>query len=204
MSAGAEATRPPRAEPDWLPEHPERVDDPAIDRSLADRALIGLIKRVTRGRSYEVFRVIATGRGVLRRFLIYSGRFMPYGKLERRQTELTILRVAALCRARYEWVQHVAIARKAGLTFEEIAAIGAGDASVLRPQDAVLMNAVDELLSEHVLGDETLAALREFLSPALVLEFCLLAGHYAGLAGALNTFGAPVEPRLRREGRGDA
>lgn len=184
--------------PEWLPEHPERVNDPAVKRSLADRALIATIKRGTRGRSFEVFRVVAIGRGVLRRFLFYSGRMMPFGKLERRQTELVILRTAAICRAHYEWMQHVPIARKAGLSAEEIAAIGAGDMAILQPNDAALAGAVDELLAEHVLSDETFAALGEFLTPALTLEFCLLAGHYAGLAGALNTFGVELEPKMRR------
>lgn len=208
MSGGEREVRAPSAParelPDWLPEHPERVNDPVVKRSPADRALIAAIKRATRGRSFEVFRVIAIGRGVLRRFLIYSGRLMPYGKLERRQTELVILRTAAVCRAHYEWIQHVPLARRAGLTAGEIAAIGAGDAVGLQAQDAKLMEAVDELLADHVLSDETFAELRAFLSPALVLEFCLLAGHYAGLAGALNTFGVELEPRMRRVERGDA
>lgn len=184
--------------PDWLPEHPERVDDPSIKRSLADRALIGVIKQATRGRSYEVFRVVSIGRGVLRRFLFYSGRLMPFGKLERRQTELVILRAAAICRAHYEWSQHQPIGRKAGLSADEIAAIGAGEAEALPPHDATLMSAVDELLESHVLSDQTFDALSEFLSPPLILEFCLLAGHYAGLAGALNTFGVELEPKMRR------
>lgn len=184
--------------PDWLPEHPERVDHPAIKRSLADRALIGVIKQATRGHSYEVFRVVSIGRGFLRRFLFYSGRLMPFGKLERRQTELVILRTAAICRAHYEWVQHQPIGRKAGLSADEIAAIGAGDASALPTNEATLMNAVDELLENHVLSDETFEALCEFLEPSLILEFCLLAGHYAGLAGALNTFGVELEPKMRR------
>lgn len=183
--------------PEWLPEHPERVDDPAIKRSLADRALIGVIKRGTRGRSYEVFRVISIGRGFLRRFLIYSGRLMPFGKLQRRQTELVILRTAAICRAHYEWTQHQSFARKAGFSTAEIAAIGAGDETALAANDATLMNAVDELIAEHVLSDETFAALGEFLSPSQTLEFCLLTGHYAGLAGALNTFGVALEPKMR-------
>src|ERR1041385_129597 len=41
--------------------------------------------------------------------------------------ELTILRVATLSPARYEWVQHVPIARATGATDAQIAALERGD-----------------------------------------------------------------------------
>lgn len=185
-------------DPRWLPEHPERVDDPAIKRSLADRALVSLIKLATRRRSYEVFRVVSIRRGLLRPLLFYNAKLMPFGKLERRQTEIVILRAAAICRAEYEWTQHVPIARSAGVTAEEIELIAAGTGDGLPANDATLLAAVDELLDNHVLGDATFAALAEFLDSPRILEFCLLAGHYAGLAGALNSFGVRLEPGLRR------
>lgn len=185
-------------EPLWHPEHPERVDDPTIKRSLADRALVALIKLATRRRSYEVFRVVSIRRGLLRQLLRYNARLMPFGKLDRRQTEIVILRAAAICRDEYEWTQHVPIARRAGVTAEEIELIAAGTGDGLPTNDATLLTAVDELLENRVLSDATFAALAEFLDPPRILEFCLLAGHYAGLAGALNTFGVRLEPGLRR------
>lgn len=183
---------------DWLPEHPERINDPAIRRSPLDRALTALIRLVTRGRSFEVFRAISVRRGLLRPFLSYNSRLMPFGKLPRRQTELVILRVAIVCRAKYEWAQHVPIARRTGIEPDEIEAVAAGAYDRLPPVDAKLLEAADELLANHVLGDGMYAALAEFLDPPQMLEFCLLAGHYAALAGALNTMGVALEPAMRR------
>jgi alkylhydroperoxidase family enzyme len=184
--------------PRWLPEHPERIDDPAIKRSFADRALVALIKLATRRRSYEVFRVVSIRRGLLRPMILYNAKLMPFGKLDRRQTEIVILRAAAICRAEYEWAQHVPIARRAGVTAAEIELIAAGTAGALPANDATLLAAVDELLDNHVLSDATFATLAEFLDSPRILEFCMLAGHYAGLASALNTFGVRLEPGLRR------
>jgi len=41
-------------------------------------------------------------------------------------------------------------------------------------------------------------ALGGFLSPALILEFIMLVGTYSALAGALNTFGVPLEDAWRK------
>lgn len=185
--------------PDWRPERPERYDDPAIKRTFADRLLVGLIKLATRRRSYEVFRVVTIRRGLLRPFLRYNARLMPFGKLSRRQTEMVILRVSAICRSEYEWIQHQPIGRRVGLTAEEIELIGTDRAeSVFGSEDRAILAAVAELLAEHVLSDAMWDELRGFLEPSQILELCMLVGHYVGLAGALNTFGVRIEPGMRR------
>lgn len=201
MTAEEPVDDPAGAPCEWRPEHPERVDDPAVRRSPVDRALVAAIKLLTRRRSFEVFRMIAVRRGLLRPFMSYNARLMPFGKLGRRRTEMVILRAAVVCRSEYEWTQHVPIARRAGVTPAEIAAIADADLDRLPPQDAVLLGAVEELLADHAIADETYVALGEFLDPARILELCLLVGHYVGLAGALNTFGVPLEPALRRDAR---
>ncbi len=200
MSRPADIDHAPEgAATDWRPERPERFDDPAITRGMLDRLIVGVFKIVTRGRSYEVFRAISIRRGLLRPFLRYNARLMPFGKLSRRQTEIVILRVSAICRSEYEWIQHQPIGRRAGLSVHEIELIGTDRAeAAFGAEDRALLAAVEELLSEHALTDAMWDELREFLSPAQIMELCLLAGHYAGLAGALNTFGVRVEPRMRR------
>lgn len=186
-------------EPRWRREKPERVNDPAIKRFIGHRWLIALARLVTRGRSYEIFRVVSINRRLLRPFLLFNLRLMPFGKLSRRQTELVILRVAAVCESRYEWRQHELIGRRASLTVAEIALIACDPAAgTFSHEDQVLLTATGELLSNHEVTDETWNVLREFLSPACVFELCMLVGNYAMLAGALNTFGVSLEPALRR------
>jgi alkylhydroperoxidase family enzyme len=88
----------------------------------------------------------------------------------------------------------VAIARAAGLSDEEIGRVPAGpDAPGWSPGDAALLRAVDELRDDSCITDATWAALADRYGPEQLIEVPMLAGHYAMLAGALNSLGVPVD-----------
>ena len=186
--------------PRWR-ELPDRTDAPGVKRARRHRALIALAKRLTRGRSYQFLRVLSIDRRLLRPFLAFNARLMPFGKLDRRQTEALILRTAWLCGSRYEWTQHRAMGLEAGLSEAEIEAIGAESAAgppdsasdALDPELRDLLRIVPELLDDHTIGEATYERLSRSLSPAEILEATLLVGNYAMLAGALNSFGVPLE-----------
>jgi alkylhydroperoxidase family enzyme len=180
-------------EHDWYAA-PDRTTDPEIHRSALSRAIVAGAKRVTKGRSYQFMRVLAINGRLHIPYLFWNSRVMPRGKLPRRQTEAVIIRTAWLCKSEYEWTQHKAIGRGVGLTREQVEAAGPDPASDLfDEQTRLLLAGVEELVVDHKLSDETYEALREFLAPKLVLEYVLLVGTYAALAGALSTFGVPLE-----------
>ena len=56
-----------------------------------------------------------------------------------------------------------------------------------------MLRAADELHAEDRISDETWTALSGELSAPLLIELCLLVGHYSGLAGTLNSLGVQVE-----------
>lgn len=173
---------------------PDRTDDPRINRWLPHRGVIALARRATRGRSYQFMRVVSIDRRLFRPFLLWNARIMPRGKLDRRQTEAVILRVAVLCRSKYEWTQHRAIGRGVGLSPEEVEAASTDPANpVLDERTRTLLAAIPELLDDRALSSESFDALVEFLTPAQILEFVMLVGNYAMLAGALSSFGVPLE-----------
>ena len=62
--------------------------------------------------------MLSIDRRLFRPFLAFNLRLMPRGRLDRRDSEALILRTAWLCGSRYEWIQHRALARRAGLTPE--------------------------------------------------------------------------------------
>ncbi len=67
--------------------------------------------------------------------------------------------------------------------------------------DAVLLAAADQLVIDHRLDLPTWTALRARFDDEQLIELTLLAGHYAMLAGALNSFGTRLdghEPDLGR------
>lgn len=180
-------------EPNWHSK-PDRTNDPEIKRSPLSRLVIRGAERKTKGRSYQFMRVLAINKRLHLPYILWNSRVMPSGKLTRQQTEAVIIRVAWLCQSEYEWTQHKAIGRHNGFTKEQVEAAGPNPTSELFDDEIrALLAAVPELLETHVLSDECYEALRAFLSPALILEFIMLVGTYAALAGALNTFGVPIE-----------
>jgi alkylhydroperoxidase family enzyme len=183
----------PGTEPRWH-RLPDRTEDAAIRRSRPQRAAIALAKRLTSGRSYQFLRVLSIDRRLFRPFLAFNLRLMPRGRLDRRQTEAVILRTAWLCGSRYEWTQHSAIGRRVGLSAAQVEAIGADpESELLEESTRAMLRAVPELLERHALSPETYEQLAARLEPAQILELVMLVGNYAMLAGALNTFGVPLE-----------
>ena len=89
-----------------------------------------------------------------------------------RQRELAILRVAWLARGTYEWLQHVRLGQQAGITDAELEAIAAGpDAGSWAPLEADLLRAVDELMGDARISDDTWKRLSEhFDTRQLMLE----------------------------------
>jgi alkylhydroperoxidase family enzyme len=178
---------------------PDRTGDPRIERSRLHRLAIAIARRVTRGRSYQFLRVLSIDRRLFRPFLAFNLRLMPRGRLDRRDTEALILRTAWLCGSRYEWTQHRAIARRVGLTPEQIEAIGSDPESELLGEPARrLLPIVPELLEAHALSKSTYEELAKSFEPAEILEAVMLVGNYAMLAGALNSFGVPLEDAWAR------
>ncbi|HEY7951330.1 MAG TPA: carboxymuconolactone decarboxylase family protein [Solirubrobacterales bacterium] len=183
----------PAATPHWH-ELPDRTEDSRIRRSPLHRGLIAVARRLSKGRSYQFMRVVSIDRRLFRPFLAFNMRLMPLGKLDRCDTEALILRTAWLCGSRYEWTQHEAIGRRAGLSAEQIEAIGTDPGSEILPeQTRLLLPIVPELLEKHAIGEQTYETLARHLSPAQILEAVMLVGNYAMLAGALSTFGVQLE-----------
>jgi alkylhydroperoxidase family enzyme len=178
---------------------PDRTDDPRIERSRLHRLAIALARRATQGRSFQFLRVLSIDRRLFRPFLAFNLRLMPRGRLDRRDSEALILRTARLCGSRYEWTQHRAIGRRAGLSPEQIEAIGSDPGSeLLGERTRRLLRIVPELLEAHALSEPTYEDLARSFEPAEVLEAVMLVGNYAMLAGALNSFGVPLEDAWSR------
>lgn len=173
---------------------PDRTNDPEIKRNPLSRAITAIAKKVTKGHSYNFMRVLSIDGRLHIPYLLWNSRLMPRGKLPRKQTEAVILRTAWLCGSEYEWTQHKAIGRGVGLSAEQVEAAGREPGSDLfDAQTQLMLGGVEELLTDHKLSDATYEALRAELPPKRILEYVMLVGTYSALAGALNSFGAPLE-----------
>jgi len=160
-------------------------------------AIVWLVGRATGGKPPHVFTTLARHRGLFRRWLWFAGGLMPGGKLPRADTELVILRVAHNAGSEYEWGHHERIGGKAGLSAEEIERVRSGPgAEGWSPRRRLLLRAADEMHSEGRIGDALWAELAGELDEVLLIELCLLIGHYEMLAMTLESLRVqPDEPR---------
>jgi AhpD family alkylhydroperoxidase len=153
--------------------------------------------RVAHTNPPNLFRTMARQRKLFRGWLRFAGRLMPGGSLPRRETELIILRVAHLRGCGYEFEHHVRLGRRAGVTADDVARIKAGPHDGGWPaRERALLRAVDALIADRVLDDETWTELRAQLAEPQAIEFLLLVGHYDMLATFLLTL--RVEPDVAR------
>jgi alkylhydroperoxidase family enzyme len=105
------------------------------------------------------------------------------GELSPRQRELAILRTGWLCGAPFEWGEHVAIAKRAGLTSAEIQRLTlAADSAGWDADDCAIVEAAEELHHDAMISDRVWAALGAFLDERQLIELVYVVGHYTKVA----------------------
>lgn len=115
------------------------------------------------------------------------------GKLEKRLYELIVLTVVRHWSAQYAWAAHEENARKAGLSNEVIEAIRARKKPTFAKADeALIHDAVTELLAGGVLGTATYERLVAQHGLNTTIELISIAGLYSMVATVLNGFDVPT------------
>ncbi len=128
-------------------------------------------------------------------FLTLNKHVAQDSTLGARERELLILRISWLRRAEYEYVQHVILGRRAGLTDEDIAGVQTGpDAALWSAVDAALLQAADDLCRDACLGNATWARLAAHYDHRQIMDIIFLVGVYEVLAMAIKSFRVPLEP----------
>ncbi|HVV08621.1 carboxymuconolactone decarboxylase family protein [Amycolatopsis sp.] len=93
--------------------------------------------------------------------------------------ELAILRVAELNGAEYEWSAHEPVAKEAGMTTEQIAALRVGgDAGVLDPRQRATLAYTDAMTREIAVGEELFRELGTHFGEQQVVELTVTIGAY--------------------------
>jgi alkylhydroperoxidase family enzyme len=145
----------------------------------------------------QVFLLLMRHRSLFRPWLRFASRLMPYGTLDRRDSELVILRVGWNCRSRYEWGQHVQIGLRAGLAAADVARVAQGsDAAGWSEKQSALLRATDDIHRDRRIGDATWSELAKHYKDRQLIEIGMLIGHYEMLAGVLNSVGLALEPEV--------
>jgi len=141
--------------------------------------------------------MLARHPALARAYNTFNGHILFATTLSPRQREMLVLRVAAVRQAIYEWKQHVVLAADAGLTPDEVAWIEEGpNASGWSRLDRALITAVDELLSDAKVTDETWEVLAAELDVEQLMDLVFTVGAYDALAMAFRSFGVPLDDDL--------
>lgn len=142
--------------------------------------------------SMNFCRVIVQNPAMYRVFLPYIEQVIAQTTLPPRDREILVLRALAVADDEYETHHHVAIAHNAGMSDVEIEAVQtSGDG--LSSFDSLLMQAVDELMSEQNMSDATWTGLSAQYSESQMIEVVFLVGCYTVMGMLTNTLGIPVE-----------
>ncbi len=143
---------------------------------------------------FALFNVVGQHQLLFLTWLPYSGLLLSRGKLTRQDAELVILRVGHLRNCEYELQQHRRLARSRGVDEATQARIFSGpDAEGLSPRQRTLITATDEFVITRSMSDETWSALSALLTKKQLIEFCMLASNYDGLAATMATLRIPLD-----------
>jgi alkylhydroperoxidase family enzyme len=171
---------PPVTKATWTPEQQELLQP--FDRD-------GVI--------YNVYSTMANHPALFRDWLQFASHVLRRNSLPERDREMLILRIGWLCKAEYEWAQHVRIGRGVGLTDEDIQHIMDGpNAEGVSDHDKVLLQATDELHKDAFISDATWKALSKTYSQEQLMDLVFTVGEYNLVSMALNSFGVQLDEGL--------
>ena len=101
----------------------------------------------------------------------------PGRQLEPRYRELAIIRTGIVGDSRFEYSQHLKVARMVGLPEDKLAAVkGWVTSDKFEPAERAVMAATDELVGRNLVEDATFAALKRHFSDPQILELFYVVG----------------------------
>jgi alkylhydroperoxidase family enzyme len=152
-----------------------------------------------RGReTLNLHRAVARSPNSLRNFLRLGNSLLMYGQLAPNLRELSILRIAQLTGADYEWAHHVPIAKQAGVSQAQMQALADW-------RGATEFNATERAVLDYVeaatncgVTDPIFEAVRSHLSEEEVTELTLVCGYWDMVACILLALKIDVEPSSQK------
>ena len=132
----------------------------------------------------NIFRMVANAETCFRPFLRLGSAILADQKLDALLREHVILRIGKLWDGRYEFHQHVPIAKAFGASDEQIGAHERGDidAPCFSPLERAALAFATEVVESGKPSDATFARVAEHLSPREIVELLLAIGFYTTVA----------------------
>jgi AhpD family alkylhydroperoxidase len=145
----------------------------------------------------NLYRCLANHPGLVAAWSDFSRALRHDSRTPRALRELVILRGAQLMRSEYEWAQHLAMARKAGVSEGQIKELAAWKGSKLFNEKERAALLLAEAVTEGSVSDAVYAeAMRQFDHHDYV-ELSITAAFYAMVGRMLDAMGVQLEPDMR-------
>lgn len=177
------------------PVKPEDLDADAKALAITVRESLGVSEHSVMP---EAFLTMLKHPGLYRCQMEMGVQLLSKGLIDRRERELAIMRVGWLCRAPYEWGQHVNIAKRFGVTAEEIERVTQGSSAPgWTEHEAAVLRGVEELLRDQMISDETWDVLARTWTEQQLIEFPMLVGQYVATAYSQNALRMRLNPGMR-------
>lgn len=175
---------------------PAEFDDEATEMVTKLRATLGLATE----QIPAVFGLMLRHPGLFK-VQIDMGVQLFKGEIGPRERELAVLRIGWLCRAPFEWGEHVDIAKSYGMTSDEIERVSQGSSAPgWNEHERAILKGVEELFANQMVSDSTWDVLARTWNERQLVEFPMLVGQYYATALQQNTLRvklAAVNPGLR-------
>lgn len=153
-----------------------------------------------RGLPLNVHSLMANHPELLNAWWNYRNYSVTGGALEQRDCELVILRVAVHLQVWYEWASHVVRGLASDLTMDEINRVKTGpSAAQWSDRDSLLLSAVDQLVQNHGIDNDTQVGLAEHFSKQQTLDVIAIHGLYITLGCMINTWGLELDKHVAEQ-----
>jgi hypothetical protein len=162
------------------------------DKSLAH------IAAAMKGNPINVHKLMANHPELLKAWWNFRNYSVVGGDLGKRKGELVILRIGLHMKAWYEWGSHVERSLACGLSMVEIERVKQGaQAPEWAVDEALILIAVDELITTYSIRPETHKALRKYFSLKQVMDIIAIHGMYVILGCMINTWGLELDEHVQ-------
>ena len=152
-----------------------------------------------RGAVLNIFRALSHSPEAMRRFMKLGSYFLEEGRLNPKLRELAILRAGAICRSPYEFSQHIAFARRVGLTDSQIRGVVDPNSALFNPQEMAVLTYAGELTVAAHVSDAAYEAVAAFLSTEEIVELTMVTGYYNMVSRMLNALAVPIDEAAARD-----
>jgi 4-carboxymuconolactone decarboxylase len=167
---------------------------PVTELDESQRELVAKAPVRADGAVPNIFLTLAQSPLLLKRFNAFAGTFFISDLVSAYDRELIVLRAASHVGSRYEYAQHLSIARDAGLSDPVIrAAMRQPDAPPVSDADQLLLDATDQFIADGDISDVIWGQLSVRYSDAALLHVLFIIGLYRMTGEILNTVGITPE-----------